>query len=153
MTQPASNPSDAWEPPAHAATSVYCYTVPFFDTDAMGVVHHANYVRYLELARIKFLAEHDEPYETYLAQDRHFAVTRCEVHYKKSARFGDVIEITCWLNRAGGASLELGYVMELDGELLVSAATEHAMVDGDGRPRRIPRERRESLRKLVGKSA
>jgi len=139
--------------PAHAVTSVYRYTVPFFDTDAMGVVHHANYVRYLELARVKFLAEHDAPYETYPAQDRHFAVTRCEVHYKKPARFGDVIEIRCWLQRAGGASLEIGYVMECDGVLVVSAATEHAMVDGDGRPRRIPRERRESLRKLVEESA
>ena len=143
----------ASEPPARAATSVCHYTVPFFDTDAMGIVHHANYVRYLELARIQFLAEHDEPYETYLARDRHFAVTRCEVHYKKPARFGDVIEIICWVTRAGGASLEISYRLERGGELLVFAATEHAMVDGEGHPRRIPRERRESLRKLAEKSA
>ena len=147
MTQPTS------KPPTGAATTVCHYTVPFFDTDAMGIVHHANYVRYLELARIQFLAEHDEPYETYLAQDRHFAVTRCEVHYKKPARFGDAIEITCWVTHSGGASLAIGYRLERAGELLVFAATEHAMVDGDGRPRRIPRERRECLRKLMGESA
>ena len=137
------------DPPAHTATSVCQYTVPFFDTDAMGVVHHANYVRYLELARIQFLAEHDAPYETYVAMDRHFAVTRCELHYKKPARFADTLEVTCWVTRAGGASLEIAYRLECRGELLASATTEHAMVDGEGRPRRIPRERRENLRKLV----
>ena len=143
----------ASDPPARTATSVCRYTVPFFDTDAMGIVHHANYVRYLELARVRFLAEHDAPYETYLALDRHFAVTRCEVHYKKPARFADEIEITCWVVRVGGASLEIGYRLTCGGELLVSAETEHAMVDGRGRPRRIPRERRDSLCALVVKSA
>ena len=44
MTQPVKSPTD------RAAISIYRYTVPFFDTDAMGIVHHANYVRYLELA-------------------------------------------------------------------------------------------------------
>ncbi len=141
------------DPPAHTATSVCQYTVPFFDTDAMGIVHHANYVRYLELARVRLLAEHDEPYETYLAMDRHFAVTRCEVHYKKPARFADEIEINCWIVRVGGASLEIGYRLECRDELIVSAVTEHALVDGRGRPRRIPRERRDSLRALVGKNA
>ena len=139
--------------PAHAVTSVYRYTVPFFDTDAMGIVHHANFVRYLELARIRLLKEHDVPYETYLAMDRHFAVTRCELHYKKSARFEDEIDIWCWVIRVGGASLEIGYRLECRDELLVSAVTEHAMVDGRGRPRRIPRERLDSFRALIGKSA
>ena len=139
--------------PARAATSVYRYVVPFFDTDAMGIVHHANYLRYLELVRTQLLAEHDVPYETYLAMDRHFAVTRCELHYKKPARFADAIDISCWVTRVGGASLEMGYRLECDGELLVSAATEHAMVDSRGRPRRIPRERRDSLRALLGESA
>jgi acyl-CoA thioester hydrolase len=140
------------DPPASAATSVCRYTVPFFDTDAMGIVHHANYVQYLELARIQFLAEHDEPYERYVAMDRHFAVTRCELHYLKSARFADTIDVTCWVARSGGASLEIHYRLECGGELLVTAATEHAMVDGEGHPRRIPRERRENFRKLLGES-
>ena len=147
MTRPVS------DPPARAATSVYRYTVPFFDTDAMGIVHHANYVRYLELARVQLLTEHDQPYETYLAMDRHFAVTRCEVQFKKPARFADTIEITCWVIHVGGASLEIGYRLDCGGELLVSAVTEHALVDGQGRPRRIPRERRDSLRALAAESA
>ena len=138
------------DPPPGAALSVRRYTVPFFDTDAMGIVHHANYVRYLELARVTLLGEHDVPYETYLEWDRHFAVTRCEVHYMKPARFADEIEIVSWVTRVGGASLEIGYRLECRGELLALAETEHAMVDGDGKPRRIPRERRESLASLVG---
>ena len=40
--------------PSGAQTSSIDYRVPFYDTDAMGIVHHANYVRYLELARVAF---------------------------------------------------------------------------------------------------
>ena len=57
--------------PERARTSRIDYRVPFYDTDAMAVVHHANYVRYLELARVRFLAEHDEPYTRYVEQGYH----------------------------------------------------------------------------------
>ena len=60
-------------PPAGAATSEVRHRVPFYETDAMGVVHHSNYVRYLELARIAWLAVHDQLYALYVAQGMPFA--------------------------------------------------------------------------------
>ena len=42
--------------PSGAPMSSVQYRVPFYDTDAMAIVHHANYVRYLELVRVRFLA-------------------------------------------------------------------------------------------------
>ena len=40
--------------------------MPFYETDAMGVVHHSNFVRYLELARVAWLDAHDRPYVEYV---------------------------------------------------------------------------------------
>ena len=75
--------------PAGATVSTLRYRVPFFDTDAMGVVHHANYIRYLELARIVWLDEHDLRYSAVAAQGMHYATTRVELDYRWSTRFDE----------------------------------------------------------------
>ena len=113
----------------------------------MGIVHHANYVRYFELARIVWMDEHDRPYREYVSADRHFATTLVEVHYHRSAAFDDELEIACWLEWVRGASLRMAYEIRCGGEVAVTGATEHAMVNGSGRVIRIPAERRQSLRK------
>jgi acyl-CoA thioester hydrolase len=141
--------SRALSPPPGSATSAVAYRVPFYDTDAMRIVHHANFVRYLELARVRFLEEHLQPYTAFLAQGLHFAVTRCEVEFLSPARFDDALEIRCWLAWARGASLGIGYRVERAGTLLATAATEHALVDDAGHPTRIPAAQREALRELI----
>jgi len=135
--------------PAGATTSSIEVRVPFFDTDAMGIVHHANYVRYLELARVRLLEEHQRPYTEWLDRGLHFAVTRVEVDYHRAARFDDRIRVTAWVRWVRGASLAIGYALSVSGETLVRATTEHAMVDDDGRPRRIPKELREEMAALA----
>ena len=131
------------------AASTLVYRVPFYDTDAMGVVHHARYVHYLELARILFMDEHDVPYREYVAQNLHFAVTELDVRYRRGARFDDRVEVTCWVESVRGASLRMAYVIACGGELVATAATGHAMVNGDGKPVRIPKERRARLKSLA----
>ena len=129
------------------------HRVAFFETDAMGIVHHANYVRYLELARIAWMDEHDKPYRDYVAQGLHFSTTRVELDYRRSAAFDDVIEIATWLEWVRRASLSMAYAITRDGALLVSGRTEHAMVDTSGRPCRIPADRRASLTALAAGEA
>jgi acyl-CoA thioester hydrolase len=126
------------------------HRIPFYETDAMGIVHHANYVRYLELARIVWMDEWDRPYREYVAQGLHFATTRIELRYRRAARFDEEIEIATWLAWLRGASLGMGYEITRDGECLATASSEHALVDTSGRPRRIPEERRRSLEGRVG---
>jgi acyl-CoA thioester hydrolase len=127
--------------------SVVRHRVPFYETDGMRIVHHANYVRYFEIARITWMDEHDRPYREYVAEGLHFATTRVELDYRRSAAFDDVIEIATWMERVRGASLRMAYDIRRGAELLAVGATEHAMIDLDGRPRRIPKERRDLLKK------
>ncbi|MFO0689006.1 MAG: thioesterase family protein [Myxococcota bacterium] len=114
------------------------HRVGFHETDAMGIVHHANYLHHFERARVAWLEAHDQPYTAWIAADRHFAVTRVELDYRRPARFDDRIEIATWLEGVGGASLSMGYVIRRGDEILVTGRTEHASVDGQGRVRRLP---------------
>jgi acyl-CoA thioester hydrolase len=142
-------PEHGTEAPPGATVSCVRHRVPFFETDAMGIVHHANYVRYLELARIVWLDEHDVPYREVVAQGVHYATTRVELAYHRAVRFDDEIEILTWLEWVRGASLRMAYVLRCNGAAIASGATEHAAVDLEGRLRRLPRERVERLRKLA----
>ncbi len=137
------------DPPSGAATSTVRHRVPFYETDAMGVVHHPNYVRYLELARIRWMEEHHRPYREYVSEDRHFATTRVEVDYKRVTRFDEEVAVTCWLEWLRGASLRLAYRIEGPEGTVALAATEHALVDATGRVRRIPSTDREQMRRLL----
>jgi acyl-CoA thioester hydrolase len=125
------------------------HRVAFYETDAMGVVHHSNYVRFLEHARVVWLDEHDQPYTSYMELGLNFATTRVEVDYERAARFDEEIEIVTWLEWIRFASMRFAYVVRRGEEVLVTAATEHAAVDLDGRARRVPKERRDSLKKCA----
>lgn len=139
--------------PRGARTSVVAYRVPFFDTDAMRVVHHANYVRYFELARVLWMDEHHRPYRDYVDAGLHFATTHVEVDYHRPAAYDDALEIETWPEWVRGASLRMVYVIRCRDEHLVTGATEHAMVDdAKGRPRRIPREWRDKLAATLGEA-
>ncbi len=132
-------------PPRGAKTSTTEHRVSFYETDAMGVVHHSNYLRFFEISRVSWLEEHDRPYTDYLADGLHFAVTRIEVDYHHSARFDDRLRITTWLEWVRGASLRMAYRVECGEDTLATGATEHAAINDAGRVRRIPRPQRERL--------
>lgn len=127
--------------------TVVRHRVPFYETDGMRIVHHANYVKYFEIARVSWMDEHDRPYREYVAEGLHFATTRVELDYRRSAAFDDVIEIATWMEWVRGASLRMAYDILRGKDVLAVGATEHAMIDLQGRPRRIPKERRDLLKK------
>ncbi len=143
MSERASSPPDG------AAVSRHRHRVAFFETDAMGVVHHSNYIRHLELARIRWLDEHDQPYRAYAEQGLHYATTQMEIDYHRPTGFDDVIEIAVWLDWVRGASMRIAYELTCDGVCVATASTVHAMVDRRGRARRIPKGRAENLKKLA----
>jgi acyl-CoA thioester hydrolase len=137
-------------PPAGAATTVYRHTVAFYETDGMGIVHHSNHVRFLELARVAFLGEHDRPYLEYVREGFHVPVIRVEVSYHQPCRFGDEVAVTCWLSWARHASLGFAYRLEVQGGLVACALSEHAIVDKEGRPCRLPETMRERIASWLG---
>jgi acyl-CoA thioester hydrolase len=140
----------AGEPPPSAAVTTIQHSVAFYETDAMGIVHHSNYVRFFEHARVRWLKEHDQPYTDYVDQGLNFATTHVSVDYLASARFGDELAVTTWLQWVRGASLRMAYRIDCAGRLSATGATEHAAVNAEGRVRRIPKENRARLQRASG---
>lgn len=136
-------------PPEGAVMTRVTHTVAFYETDAMGVVHHSNYVRFLEHARVQFLAEHAQPYAEYVSQGYHVPVTRVEVQYQRACRFAEQITISCWLAWARHASLGFAYQLHVGTTLAGVAATDHAIITLDGRPARIPETLRQHIVKWL----
>jgi acyl-CoA thioester hydrolase len=135
--------------PSGAKVTSIIHKVAFYETDAMAVVHHANYVYFLEDARTAWFEEHDRCYLQYFGAGRHFAVVRVEVEYLRPTRYYDPLNITAallWVRAASGCFV---YDIRRDGELMATATTEHALVDDQGRLRRIPPEWRENLVSLA----
>jgi acyl-CoA thioester hydrolase len=128
--------------PDKRCVSTLEHRVSFFETDAMKVVHHSNYIRYFELARVKWLDEFDEPYLRYVERDIHFATTKVHALYHLSARYDDILDVQTWVDWVRGASLRMSYSIDRDGTPLVTGWTEHALVSGEGKVRRIPKENR-----------
>ena len=141
----------AQSPPEGAAATTIRHRVCFYETDAMGIVHHANYIHFFENARVQWLDDHDRPYRWYVEQGIHFATTHIAVHYQSPTAFDDELEITTWLDWARGASLGMAYRIAKDGETKILGTSEHAAVDLEGRIRRIPKQRRESLREIAAR--
>jgi acyl-CoA thioester hydrolase len=77
-------------------------------------------------------------------------VIRLELDYRLPVAFDEEVAITVWPEWVKGATLRMAYRLTSARGLVAHAATEHAMVDDDGRPRRIPREERDALRGLCG---
>jgi len=131
--------------PDGATLSTVEHRVAFYETDAMEIVHHSNYLRFFENARVVWLEEHDKSYPDWIAMGLHFAVTHAELDYRQPARFDDRIEIKVWLESVRGASLAMAYQIVCDSRLLVTGRTEHASINNEGRVRRIPKPDRERL--------
>jgi acyl-CoA thioester hydrolase len=140
-------------PPQGAAVTKVRHNVAFYETDAMGIVHHSNYVRFLEHARVQFLSEHDRPYLEYMAEGLHVPVTRVEVSYQRACRFADPIDISCWLSWARHASLGFAYRLEVNGLFVASAESDHAITNQTGMPVRIPEHMRERIDAWLGRPA
>lgn len=117
------------------------YRVIYGDTDQMGVVYYANYLRWFESGRSEFLREVGVPYTSIEQQGWHFPVVQVTCRYVQSARYDDVVEIETALAELGRATLKFAYriLRQSDGVLLARGETEHACIDGSGRITRIPK--------------
>lgn len=104
--------------------------VAFADTDAMGIVHHANYLRYFEVARVGWLREKGLDYRDWQNRGQHLPLVESYCRYKKPARFEDIIEIDVKPKRDG---LRIIFDYEVFNretkQLLATGQTQHVTVD------------------------
>lgn len=119
----------------------YRHRVQYYETDRMGIVHHSNYIRWMEEARIEFLADIGFPYAAMEAEGVISPVRAVSCQYKKSCTFGDTVTIGVSVQAYNGVLLTLGYEMrDADGGLLCAASSEHVFLNREGRILRVKRD-------------
>ena len=115
----------------------------YAETDAMGVVHHASYVVWLEQGRTELLRALGVSYRELEATGFFVVLSDLRVRYHASARYDDVVVLRATLNGRRSRQLSFAYELRLGatGALLVTARSEHIVVArATGRPTRLPPE-------------
>jgi len=103
--------------------------VRYAETDQMGVVHHANYLIWFELARTNLCTRSGFHYRQIEELGYLLMVTTAEVRYRQGARYGDRLRVVAWLEKLASRGLRFSYQVHRDEELLATGATEHVWVD------------------------
>jgi acyl-CoA thioester hydrolase len=126
------------------------FRVRYAETDQMGVVHHANYLIYLEESRTRFMAELGCSYAELERSGWLLPVRRAELRYRAPARYDEELVVRTRVERLRGASVTFSsdIVRASDGAPIASGEIELACIDsrgGDRRPTLLPADLREKL--------
>lgn len=125
-------------PPRHVDVDV---EVRYAETDQMGVVHHANYLVWFELARTRLCLEAGLHYAEIEKHGLLLLVTGAQLTYRAPAHYGETVVASCWVERLGSRAVTFAYRIARGGEVLATGSTEHVWVDArTRRPARFPDE-------------
>ena len=112
----------------------YTHTVQYYETDKMGITHHSNYIRWMEEARIDFLAQMGWDYVNLESLGIVSPVTAVECKYMISTTFAEKIIITVSIEEFKGVRLKLAYTMKnTEGQTVCQAHSEHCFLDASGK--------------------
>ena len=109
---------------------VYKRTAQYHETDQMAIVHHSNYVKWMEEARISFMKNIGIPYASMERDGITSPVVEISVNYKDMVRFDDQVEIRVQLKKYNGVTIELSYEMwnETTKKVCTQAASKHCFL-------------------------
>lgn len=118
------------------------HRVGYAETDAMGIVHHSNYLRWFEMGRVEMMREVGYPYAELEKMGVWIPVISAECQYKVPAVFDDIVVIRTWMEKIKGVSIFMKYevVKKETGEVCVTGTTGHAVTDPDMKPLRLKRQ-------------
>ena len=115
-------------------TEVYTHKAQYYETDQMGIIHHSNYIRWMEEARMNYLGSVGFPMERIEAEGIVSPVVSVQCKYKKVCRLNELIDIHIKVKEYNGINLVLEYEMheQTSGELRTVASSEHCFTNKTG---------------------
>lgn len=113
--------------------------VLFADTDAMGIVYYANYLKWFETGRVELMRKLGMAYRELTGIGVHLPVTEASIRYLSPARYDDLLAIYAEVKGFRRASISFGYRIEKEGGgTLADGSTVHAFTDAGGKIVRVP---------------
>lgn len=118
---------------------IYERRINYYETDRMGIVHHSNYIRFLEEARCQMLDEAKMPYSSFEENGIMIPVLGVTCTFKHHVTFDDIILIKPYVKEFNGVRLTMGYKVtdKNTGNLVLTAETKHCFTDNSLRPVRL----------------
>jgi acyl-CoA thioester hydrolase len=114
--------------------------VRYAETDAMGVVYHANYFVWFEVGRGDLFRAIGQDYGEWEALGYYLPVAEAHARFHAPARYADTITVRTWVAETHSRSVTLGYEVQdaVSQKRLVSGWTKHICMDGEGQACRLP---------------
>ena len=112
--------------------------VRYSETDAMGRVHHANYLNYFEMGRTEQLRALGQTYREFEESKLYLVVTKISVQYHRGAKYDDLLRLRTRTMKVTMVRIDHEYELFQEDQLVAKAASTLACIDGQGRVQRIP---------------
>lgn len=115
---------------------IYERKVNYYETDKMGVVHHSNYIRYMEEARCTWMEDFGLPFSVLEENGITIPVLSVNCNYKYHATFGDTIIIRTFAKEYTGVKMIIGYeITDKKGEkVFLTGETKHCFTSKELKP-------------------
>ena len=115
---------------------IYERKINYDETDRMGVVHHSNYIRYLEEARTEWLEVLNMPFDLLEKNEITIPVLGVNCTYKYHVTFGDTILIKTYAKEYTGVRMTIGYEVtdKKNGNIVLTGETKHCFTDRNLKP-------------------
>lgn len=120
----------------------YQHKVQYYETDAMAIVHHSNYIRWFEEARLDYLEQIGLPYDEIENRRILIPVLAASCQYRQSVKFGETVVIDTKIQEFTGLKFTVCYkIYNMEKSVLhAEGETEHCFLDDKFRPIRLKRE-------------
>jgi len=112
--------------------------VRYAETDRMGLLHHANYIVYFELARTEMLRSKGVSYREVEDSGHFLVIIDLGCKFKKPAYYDDLLTIRTTVARVTHVKIVHEYQVFRTGELLAEGHSTLACVDREGKPQALP---------------
>ena len=123
----------------------------YYETDQMGVVHHSNYIRWFEEARVDMMRQIDLDYKKCEDIGVMMPVLEVECKYKSSVRFDEVVDIITKVSEFNGVRMTLEYEArdKKSGEIRAVGTSRHCFLNKGFKPIRLKKEYPEIYNKII----
>lgn len=115
---------------------VYEHKTQYYETDQMGIIHHANYLHWFEEARIDMMEQMGMGYDVMEAQGIISPVLSIHSEYKSMARFGETVQVLVHLKEYNGIRMTIEYTVldKATGQVRCVGESRHCFLTRDGKP-------------------
>lgn len=122
----------------------YVRKTQYYETDQMGIIHHANYIHWFEEARVDYMEQLGFSYKKSVEVGIDFAVLGIHCEYRSMTKFGDTVEIGIKITELTPFKMTIQYVItdSITHDVRVVGESKHCYYDG-------VRKRPTSLKKVL----